>query len=82
MKSIGVMTMPADFPYRDVFLKGKPRHSHCDEFLIRHPRMDTGRRAKIFAPFEALRGFRETIDAEDALCSDCSTVISRYDSQY
>ena len=57
--------MPADFRYREVFLKGKPQHDRFDPFRIRHPSMDRGRRAKIFAPFDALRGFREAIAAKD-----------------
>ena len=67
MNNIGVMAMPADFPYRDVFLKGKPRHDRFDRFSARHPKMPAGRRAKIFAPFDALKGFSEAIAAKDAL---------------
>ena len=48
---VGYMVMPAGFRYRDVALKGKP------EIPAKHPSMDTGRRAKIFAPFAALKGF-------------------------
>ena len=55
------MRMPSAFRYRDVFLKGKPRHERYDAFRIRHPEMDPGRRAKIFAPFDALQGFGEEI---------------------
>ncbi len=61
MSTIGVMTMPADFRYREVFRKGKPKHDRLDPFRIRHPRMDTGQRAKIFAPFDALKGFSEAL---------------------
>jgi len=61
------MPMPAQFRYRDVFLKGKPRHDQYDNFSIRHPRMDTGHRAKIFSPFDALKGFNEAIAAKDVL---------------
>ncbi|MBR1757693.1 MAG: hypothetical protein IJ744_03050 [Lachnospiraceae bacterium] len=57
MSRIGVMAMPQDFAYREVFLKGKPVHEEFDYFHIRHPKMDVGKRAKIFAPFDALRGF-------------------------
>lgn len=32
-----------------------------DDFYLRHPRMDLGLRAKIFIPFEPLRGFREAL---------------------
>ena len=65
MSSIGVMAMPADFGYRDVFLKGKPQHDQYDSFRIRHPRMSTGHRAKIFAPFDALDGFSALIRQQD-----------------
>ena len=67
MSEIGVMQMPADFRYRDVFLKGKPQHDRYDPFRIRHPSMDCGRRAKIFAPFDALKGFNEAVSAKDVL---------------
>ena len=65
MDAIGVMAMPPDFPYRDVFLKGKPRHDRLDAFRIRHPSMSAGQRAKIFSPFDALRGFGEAVGAKD-----------------
>ena len=67
MSGIGVMTMPADFRYREVFLKGKPRHDQYDPFRIRHPRMNQGHRAKIFAPFDALKGFNEAVSAKEVL---------------
>ena len=57
MAGIGNVPLPEDFKYRDVLLKGRPRHEKTDPFRIRHPVMDTGKRAKIFAPFDALRGF-------------------------
>lgn len=61
LKELGHMDMPPDFPYRDVLAKGRPRHDRLDPFRIRHPQMDPGRRAKLFAPFDALRGFSEAI---------------------
>ena len=64
MQEIGVMAMPSDFAYRDVYAKGKPRHDRYDRFSIRHPNMDRGKRAKIFAPFDALKGFCELIDSK------------------
>ncbi|MBR2531535.1 MAG: hypothetical protein IKE56_02570 [Lachnospiraceae bacterium] len=70
MGGIGMMSMPADFLYRDVFLKGKPRHDCLDGFRARHPKMDVGRRAKIFAPFDALRGFSAAVIAKDELYID------------
>lgn len=70
MSTIGVMAMPADFRYREVFLKGKPRHDQYDPFRARHPRMNRGHRAKIFAPFDALKGFNEAVSAKDVLYED------------
>ena len=64
---IGFMQMPADFIYRDVFLKGQPVHNRFDGFRLRHPSMDCGRRAKIFAPFDALAGFNEAVAAKEVL---------------
>ena len=54
---LGYASIPPGFPYLDVLQKGRPLHEKTDPFRIRHPSMDTGRRAKIFAPFDALRGF-------------------------
>ena len=70
MSSIGIMAMPADFRYREVFLKGKPQHDRFDLFRARHPSMDVGRRAKIFSPFDALKGFNEAIASKDILYRD------------
>lgn len=64
---IGYMQMPADFIYKDVFLKGKPVHQRFDCFRLRHPSMDCGHRAKIFAPFDALAGFNEAVAAKEVL---------------
>lgn len=65
--AVGVMAMPADFRYRDVFLRGKPKHERFDAFWAKHPTMDVGKRAKIFAPFDALRGFSAAIIAKNAI---------------
>lgn len=70
MTAIGVMPMPADFRYRDVFLKGKPRHDLYDSFRLRHPQMPVGKRAKLFAPFDALRGFDFAILMKNELYTD------------
>ena len=56
--------MPAGFRYKEIFLRGKPFHAQTDAFRIRHPGMDVGKRAKIFAPFNALRGFNEAVAAK------------------
>ena len=66
MNTIGRMDMPEDFRYKDVFLKGRPQHSRYDAFRLRHPCMDIGHRAKIFSPFDALKGFSDAISGIDA----------------
>lgn len=66
-REIGEMPMPAGFRYKEIFLRGKPYHSKTDDFRIRHPSMDVGKRAKIFAPFDALRGFNEAVAAKNEL---------------
>ena len=66
MRAIGVMPMPADFRYREVFLKGRPRHERLDAFRVRQPISYFCRRAKIFAPFDALKGFSEALKEEES----------------
>ncbi len=70
MYAIGAMQVPADFRYLDVFLKGKPQHDCDDPFRIRHPKMPCDKRAKIFSPFDALKGFSEALAAQEALKED------------
>ena len=70
MYAVGVMQVPADFRYLDVFLKGKPQHDRDDPFRIRHPKMPCDKRAKIFSPFDALKGFSEALAAQEALKED------------
>ncbi len=67
LSSIGSMPMPAGFRYREIFRRGRPRHTKTDPFRIRHPAMDIGKRAKIFAPFDALRGFGDAVAAKNEL---------------
>lgn len=55
MVTLGYMPMPADFRYKEIAELGKPDPSG------KHPLMDTVQRAKIFAPFAALRGFDQAI---------------------
>lgn len=63
--TIGYMPMPAAFPYRAIFLKGRPHHEKYDDFWRRHPPMDPIHRAKIFAPFDALAGFSDCIAGKE-----------------
>lgn len=65
MDTVGFMTMPDNFRYRDVFLLGKPQHDRYDRFSMKHPPMNVGRRAKIFSPFDALKGFNEAVAAKE-----------------
>ena len=67
------MSMPANFRYAEIFRRGRPRHgkpgvlSTYDSFYIKHPPMNTLRRAKLFAPFDALAGFGGRIAAKEVL---------------
>ena len=47
--------------YQKVRERGKPTHKPYDEFSIKHPHMDLTRRAKVFSPFDALKGFNDEI---------------------
>jgi hypothetical protein len=67
------MSMPANFRYAEIFRRGRPRHgkpgvlSTYDAFYIKHPPMNSLRRAKLFAPFDALAGFGGRIAAKEVL---------------
>jgi len=58
-------SLPDGFRYRSAFLHGRPCHTAFDAFSLKHPPMDTERRAKIFAPFDALRGFSDAISEKE-----------------
>ena len=58
-------TLPIGFKYTAAFLAGRPQHHRFDDFSRKHPKMDRGRRAKIFAPFDALDGYSESIDSKN-----------------
>ena len=64
MKSFSLATAPAA-EYLDLLGKERPAHDG-DRFSLRHPRMPRGQRAKLFAPFDALRGFDFAISAKTA----------------
>ncbi len=36
-----------------------------DSFYVKHPPMELSRRAKIFSPFDALKGFDEELERVD-----------------
>ena len=58
---IGETDKAIDSEYIQISEKGKPQHTKFDDFYRKHPFMDVGKRAKIFAPFAALRGFEGCI---------------------
>ena len=62
--------MPSNFPYLETLLQGKPEHSGYDPFCARHPKMDRGKRAKIFAPFDALKGFSEEVASKTVIYTE------------
>ncbi|MBR1675431.1 MAG: hypothetical protein IJ703_10820 [Eubacterium sp.] len=49
--------------YRDIINLERPVHNN-DAFAAAHPKMDLMERAKIFAPFSALRGLNQTLSAK------------------
>ena len=61
--------VPLDFPYLCILIQGRPRHDH-DAFSDRHPPMERGKRAKIFAPFDALDGYGESLATKRVSYSD------------
>lgn len=62
--------VPSSFRYRKVLEKGKPAHDKNDSFSIKHPAMDLSRRAKIFNPFDALKGFGDELSKVQAEITD------------
>ena len=77
---IGDMSMPADFRYKNVFFRGRPRHDPLSRFRLKHPEMPCSRRAKIFAPFDALRGFNEAVASKEILYVG-KPVLSEYEKE-
>ena len=62
VSNCSLIKVDLSFPYLQVLMQGKPRHS---EFDLKHPHMDRVHRAKIFAPFAALNGYSEKIEEKD-----------------
>ena len=56
-----------DFKYTEVVRKGKPQHEKYDSFYLKHPPMELSKRAKIFSPFDALKGFREAVNSKEII---------------
>ncbi len=61
---------PPHFRYKDVLVKGKPTHDKYDSFSLKHPAMSLVKRAKIFSPFDALKGFNEAVAAKEIIYED------------
>ena len=57
--------IPDGYKYAEAFLAGRPQHGRYDDFSLEHPKMERRRRAKIFAPFDALDGYSESIDRKN-----------------
>lgn len=64
--------MPKDKPYKNIMDKQRPTHDN-DAFSVRHPKMSIKKRAKLFSPFDALRGFNAEID----IAKDSSSFIHK-----
>lgn len=67
---IDTLPMPPGFRYAHVLQKRRPQYgipgekATYDTFFAKHPPMECSRRAKIFSPFDALRGFNEAVAAK------------------
>ena len=61
--------VPVSFPYLRVLMQGRPEHGKEDP---KHPPMERGHRAKIFAPFDALDGFSAEIKKKDRLFEEAA----------
>ena len=65
---------PVGFKYSDVLKNGKPVHEKYDSFSLKHPPMDLGRRAKIFSPFDALKGFNDAVASKNIIYEEKHTL--------
>ena len=74
------ISIPDDFPYREAFTRGRPVHEKFDSFSIKHPAMPLEKRAKIFSPFDALKGFNDAISSRDVIY-DSRKELSEEDMQ-
>jgi hypothetical protein len=58
-----VPVVSESFKYKDTFEATRPAHERFDDFSLKHPSMSLSKRAKIFSPFDALKGFKDAIDS-------------------
>ena len=72
--------LPDNFRYKNVFRRGKPVHEKFDSFSVRHPAMPLEKRAKIFSPFDALKGFNEAIASKEVIY-ESRRILSEEDMQ-
>lgn len=70
MRTHDFMKLPEKFRYRNAYEQGKPDHSSFDSFAVKHPPMALSKRAKIFSPFDALKGFHDAVSAKEMLYED------------
>ncbi len=63
----GLVIFPLDFPYLEAVFQGRPKHTNemSDSFASRHPKMPRSKRAKQFAPFDALDGYNDGIRSKN-----------------
>ena len=59
------------FPYIRLLVSGRPERE-TERLLEKHPPMDRGHRAKIFAPFDALDGFSAQIRQKNRLFEEAA----------
>ena len=65
--NVDKIIFPQDFKYIEVIKAGKPTHQKYDIFYLKHPPMQLSKRAKIFSPFDALKGFNDAIQSKEVL---------------
>lgn len=65
--NVDKIIFPQDFKYIEVIKAGKPTHKKYDNFYLKHPPMKLSKRAKIFSPFDALKGFDEAVQSKEVL---------------
>lgn len=65
--NVDKIIFPQDFKYIEVIKAGKPTHQKYDSFYLKHPPMQLSKRAKIFSPFDALKGFNDAIQSKEVL---------------
>ena len=65
--NVDKIIFPQDFKYIEVIKAGKPTHKKYDNFYLKHPPMQLSKRAKIFSPFDALKGFNDAVQSKEVL---------------